>query len=196
MHTFGIRLAKARQIVNKLDFRPDGEGSSERTILQHSVEFILLAQWIERQEIRSYLELGFFAGNLLSALHAMFEFEKVAGCDDGEAAFRRGITPRLPKAARVCAARAASPAYRQFRHGLGKVDLVFIDADHSYGSVREDYERERRQPHRFLAFHDIKNDVHAPGVVRLWNELGGKKRELVHPGSGMGIGIWSGKERP
>ena len=121
---------------------------------------------------------------------------QAGGADDGEAARRRGIEPRFPKSARLCHTKLETPEYRRYRHDLGKVDLVFIDADHSYGAVRQDYERERKQPHRFLAFHDIKNTEHAPGVVRLWNELGGKKKELVSPESGMGIGIWSMRETP
>ena len=77
--------------------------------------------------------------------------------------------------------------------------LVFLVA--AFGAVAQDYEREKQQPHRFLAFHDIKNTARAAGVVKLWNELGGKKREIYVPREGaayehMGIGLWSQKETP
>lgn len=156
----------------------------------------MLCSWIAKKEVKSYLELGFFTGALMRCLHKNFRFDKIAGADDGAALRARGVAPRVPPAAKICSSKLETPEYRQFRHGLGMVDLVFIDADHSYGSVRQDFERERKQPHRFLAFHDIKNTEHAAGVVRLWNEIGGKKRELVADGSGMGIGIWSQKETP
>jgi hypothetical protein len=175
---------------------PDGEHYA----LQHRSELVLLCKWIEKKTIRSYLELGFYRGGLMSVLSEIFRFEKIAGCDEGLVQARRELKMKLPLAASVCLAKTESPAYRRFRHALGMIDLVFIDADHSYGSVRQDYEREKKQPHRFLAFHDIKNIAKAPGVVRLWNELGGKKRELYVPrpsgGDEMGIGLWSQKETP
>jgi len=176
---------------------------------QHRPELVLLCEWIERKEIRSYLEIGFYRGGLLSTLQALFQFERVAGCDEGLVQKRKKLAVSLPPAAKICWAKSESPEYRRFRHAMGKMDLVFIDGDHSYGGVRQDYEREKRQPHRFLAFHDIKNTEKAPGVVRLWNEIGGKKRELYVPrtvldgqmrmvstGDEMGIGIWSQTETP
>jgi len=190
------RIAAARTELAELVFAGSTEGASERTLLQSEPEFLALVDWMMGHGIRRYLELGFFTGAHLLALDAICGFELVAGADDGAVAAAHGVTPRLPKAARICRAKLETPTYRQFRHDLGKVDLVFIDADHSYGSVRQDYEREKRQPHRFLAFHDIANAEHAPGVVRLWSEIGGKKRAIVHPGSGMGIGIWSATEKP
>lgn len=169
-------------------------------VWQHRPELEKLCAWMRRKETRSYLELGFYRGGLLSVLHENFLFEKVAGADAGVIQKERGLSVSLPKAARICWAKTESPEYRRFRHAMGKIDLVFIDADHSYGSVRADYEREKKQPHRFLAFHDIRNTEKAPGVVRLWNELGGKKKELYVPRMDgreeMGIGIWSQKETP
>jgi Methyltransferase domain len=48
-------------------------------------------------------------------------------------------------------------------------DCVFIDGDHSYGSVRRDYETYKDRA-RMLVFHDI-NDAFCAGVVQLWTEL-------------------------
>ncbi|HEX9640579.1 MAG TPA: class I SAM-dependent methyltransferase [Candidatus Krumholzibacteria bacterium] len=179
---------------------PDVRKQARRFAYQQRAEVLLFCEWIEKKEIRSYLEIGFYRGGLVSALHALFAFDKVYGCDAGLIQAERGLSVELPDDARICWAEAESPRYKRYRHSLGKIDLVFIDADHSYGSVRADYERERKQAHRFLAFHDIKNTRQAPGVVRLWNEIGGKKRELYVPrtdgGDEMGIGIWSEKETP
>lgn len=48
-------------------------------------------------------------------------------------------------------------------------DLIFIDGDHSYNGVKNDYESCKNNGKIFV-FHDIINDV-CPGVVKFWNEL-------------------------
>lgn len=48
-------------------------------------------------------------------------------------------------------------------------DLIFIDGDHSYNGVKNDYEISKNSGKIFV-FHDIVNNV-CPGVVRFWNEL-------------------------
>jgi cephalosporin hydroxylase len=48
-------------------------------------------------------------------------------------------------------------------------DLIFIDGDHSYDGVKNDYEISKNSGKIFV-FHDIVNSV-CPGVVYFWNEL-------------------------
>lgn len=48
-------------------------------------------------------------------------------------------------------------------------DLIFIDGDHSYTGVKNDYEVCKNSGNIFV-FHDIFNDV-CPGVVQFWKEL-------------------------
>lgn len=48
-------------------------------------------------------------------------------------------------------------------------DLIFIDGDHSYHGVKNDYEISKNSGKIFV-FHDIINDV-CPGVVQFWKEL-------------------------
>jgi predicted O-methyltransferase YrrM len=76
-------------------------------------------------------------------------------------------------------------------------DLIFIDADHSYGAVRRDWEIYGPMG-RAVAFHDINGDgVHdkhtgaAIGVPVLWRELGNRFQhvEIRNPGDKFGIGI-------
>jgi len=174
-----------------------GEPLQDR-VLQNREELIALCRFIEAHDIRSYLEVGVWTGRLVSTLHRMFEFDRVAACDDGYAQ-RLGLPLHLPDGARCFAGDSASDAYRSFRASLGHVDLVFIDANHHYAGVRADLELERQFSHRFVALHDITGaNRHTRGVARLWGELQGRKVEIVEPHrelglerSVMGIGILS-----
>jgi cephalosporin hydroxylase len=50
-----------------------------------------------------------------------------------------------------------------------KFDLIFIDGDHSYEGVKNDYDVCKNSG-KIYVFHDIVNDI-CPGVVQFWNEL-------------------------
>lgn len=65
------------------------------------------------------------------------------------------------------------------------VDVLFIDGDHSYEGVRQDYEMYRSlvRPGGLIAFHDIVTVDPSCGVPRLWAEIGTAGTEIVHPQS-------------
>jgi cephalosporin hydroxylase len=81
------------------------------------------------------------------------------------------------------------------------VDLLFIDADHTYKGIKRDVELYRPlvRPGGLLALHDICHHELFPDVRvdRLWWELQakhpGRTRELIYRmrpwGTGMGIGV-------
>lgn len=73
-----------------------------------------------------------------------------------------------------------------------KFDLVHIDADHAYNSVKEDWQN-LGQYAKICMFHDI-NDETVPGVVKFWNEVkqGRKYKEFTYQTDGKpvhGIGL-------
>jgi hypothetical protein len=49
-----------------------------------------------------------------------------------------------------------------------RVDLLFIDGDHAYESVRQDFELYAPLTQHIVAFHDM---IGTEGVARFWNEL-------------------------
>jgi cephalosporin hydroxylase len=55
-------------------------------------------------------------------------------------------------------------------------DLIFIDGDHNYTGVKNDYEITKNSGKMFV-FHDILNDV-CPGVVQFWNELKQNEKDI------------------
>lgn len=65
------------------------------------------------------------------------------------------------------------PETMQKLHGLlkgGKIDLLFIDGNHSYESVKRDYERYGALTEHIIAFHDISATVNSD-VLRFWQDL-------------------------
>jgi len=78
------------------------------------------------------------------------------------------------------------------------IDFLFIDGDHNYDSVRQDFERYSAlvRPGGIVALHDI---LYHPGfpenqVNRYWQEIKEKfrVRELVEPEDERGWGQWGG----
>jgi len=171
-------------------------------ILQNRDELIGLCEFCEAHGVRSYLEIGIWTGRLISALHRLFDFEKLAACDHRWAA-QLGLPIRVPRETCFFEGNSESDAFRTWRERLGHVDLVFIDANHSYHAVKRDFEINRAYPHRFIALHDITGATrHTTGVKRYWDEIDtGAKHEIVRPHrelgldvSRMGIGVWSATE--
>ena len=76
-----------------------------------------------------------------------------------------------------------------------RLDLLFIDGDHSYDGVRRDFEMYSPLARKggVIAFHDIVPNVEDPtfGVARLWNEIKSlyQHEEIVHSWQQKGAGI-------
>jgi len=78
---------------------------------------------------------------------------------------------------------------------LGKFDAVWIDGDHSYKSVKQDFELALTKATKIIAFHDIvDSNYHRKMkcfVSRLWAEIkksGFRTEEIIGP-DWAGIGI-------
>ena len=76
-----------------------------------------------------------------------------------------------------------------------KIDFLFIDVDHTYEGVKQDYEmyKELVSDNGYIAFHDI-NDTQrhrdrSVYVGKLWNELIGEKIEFNIGADWAGIGV-------
>jgi cephalosporin hydroxylase len=67
---------------------------------------------------------------------------------------------------------------REFKNYMNNnyFDLIFIDGDHSYDGVKNDYEISKNSGKIFV-FHDIINYV-CPGVVKFWNELKNNNNDI------------------
>ncbi len=87
-------------------------------------------------------------------------------------------------------------------HLSGKLDLLFIDGDHSLHGVAQDFVMYAPlvKPGGLIIFHDIleHNQVSSCKVASFWNQLKalgselGKATELVDPNDQNGFGVWGG----
>lgn len=75
---------------------------------------------------------------------------------------------------------------------LGPYDFVFIDANHEYEHVKQDWENYGHLGKK-VAFHDIVKPAYGYNqqcqVWKLWSELKGKKKQFLGHGTKMGIGL-------
>ena len=76
--------------------------------------------------------------------------------------------------------------------GSVKLDFLFIDGDHTYEGVKDDFDHYKQyvKPGGWIGFHDIKDtDFHRGANCRvdiLWNELDGEKIEYLDNSSHYG----------
>ena len=63
---------------------------------------------------------------------------------------------------------------------LGPYDLIFIDADHLYEGVKQDFHNYKKflSNKGVIAFHDI-NNPDWPGIERLWIEIAKSNRYIM-----------------
>jgi hypothetical protein len=91
----------------------------------------------------------------------------------------------------------APASVKRFEAALAgrKLDLLFIDGDHTYEGVKADYELYSRfvRPGGVIAFHDIQPGYEAAGVEvsRFWREypLPGERREYIADPAQLSCGI-------
>ena len=76
-----------------------------------------------------------------------------------------------------------------------QIDFLFIDGDHTYEGVKQDYEmyKELVSDNGYIAFHDINDTPRHRDrnvyVSKLWNELIGEKIEFNIKADWAGIGV-------
>lgn len=176
---------------------------------QGPAELLELAQIVQAQHPRTLLEIGSAQGGTLFVWCQMADPQAtIVSIDLPAGAFGGGYgADRMPMMRRfrqngqrlhlLQADSHSSETLRQVEGILGsnKIQFLFIDGDHSYEGVRQDFEIYSRlvPPGGIIGFHDI---VEAPAetggeVSRFWNEikLRFNHRELVTDPAQRGYGI-------
>jgi len=177
--------------------------------LQEHEELVRFLDFLKRETVTSYLEVGVRYGGTFEAVMmrrppgsrgVALDFPGGDFGADNSIEFMLGALRRLkrhgydvshilgPSSAPEVVMRAAQK---------GPYDCVFLDADHSYAAIKRDFALYSPMG-KMIAIHDIA----APegfksrrgtlvDVARFWREIKDKYRshEIIVPGSNMGIGI-------
>jgi predicted O-methyltransferase YrrM len=172
-------------------------------------EFLELAELVEKQNCKNILEIGTYRGGTLFVFSQLSDPKATIISLDYSMTF-------IGKFLRI----AQSPFLKRFiRRGQSlfllrkdshspktlamvqdilkgqKLDFLFIDGDHRYSGVREDFEMYAPllRSGGILAFHDVARKEAPDEVYKLWDEIkpGYKHTEFVHrtDSGAMGIGV-------
>jgi predicted O-methyltransferase YrrM len=191
-------------------------------------EFFQLLQCVEKLSPRRVLEIGTADGGTLfllaraSAQDAeLISLDLPAGSPDGgyppsrQPLYKAFASPgqRIHLVRKDSHSREALEAVQMCLHGE-PLDFLFIDGDHSYEGVRQDFEMYAPLVRRcgLIAFHDIVPDhgtrygiatkAYTGGVYRLWAEVKDRFEswEFVEDpdqdGYGIGVLVWRPEELP
>lgn len=183
---------------------------SGRSPSQNAIELAAFVDFLERQRVRSYLEIG--ARNGDTYFHVMTHLPKrshgvAVDLPGGKWGSKRSY-PDLERASlelkqrgyfsRLLIGNSGKAWIIKRVKRYGPYDAILIDGDHRYEGVKRDWDNYGPLG-RFVAFHDIagegqttKTDEALPvEVPRLWAEIQKAETcvEFIAPGSKMGIGV-------
>lgn len=165
---------------------------------QNKVELKQLLDEVEKIQPKTILEIGTWRGWLLDTFNEAFSPQSILAIDIDPTA----IDPEMARKYKVLYADSHDPKTLEtvkdyFQNK--QIDFLFIDADHTYDSVKKDYQMYSPlvRPGGIIAFHDValvgdnwvKTGV---DVRRFWDEVSvGYKNKFIHdaPGRGSGTGI-------
>jgi cephalosporin hydroxylase len=153
---------------------------------QSTEEILWLLERLEAQRPKTIVEIGTDEGGTLllwtrvaapDALLVAVDIRPlgILGRFSAYAIVRRGLARQRQRVELVMPVDSRSPEtverVRRLTNGR-TVDFLFIDADHSYDSVKRDFElwSPLVRPGGIVAFHDVKPD-YPGGVPRFWAEL-------------------------
>lgn len=184
---------------------------SGRPASQHPDELAALVNFARAENVLRYLEIGARHGDTLHAMGMSLPEGSLCVAVDmadgpwGSPTSKDALcaaVESLRMSGRQCHAifgDSASETIVNLVSSFKLFDLILIDGDHRYDSVKRDW-MNYRDLGRHIAFHDIigmgqmdRRRGMSVDVPRLWAEIKecGVSREFVSDGSKMGIGVLS-----
>jgi cephalosporin hydroxylase len=134
-------------------------------IWQYPNQFSKYLCLLNKMEIKSYIEIGCrWGGTFVLTCEYLKKFNTITK----SVAVDIIDSPVQKYTSEFIKINSQSTEFKQYME-KNTFDLIFIDGDHSYEGVKNDYLISKNSG-RIFVFHDIVNDV-CPGVVAFWNEL-------------------------
>lgn len=160
---------------------------------------IILKKYNKKIKINKFLEIGFSHGNTNTILNKFFKFSLIVAVDTFGAHINGAtLLPniRFKNLILICGDTKQKFTFDHLKL-FKNFDLILVDADHQYNSVKNDFEIALRLSHKktLILIHDI--NLEGSGSKKLWNEIKKNKKflteEIIHNGSGLiynyGIGL-------
>ena len=125
-------------------------------------------------KIQSFLEVGFSAGQNNSLLNKFFNFDNIVGLDNFSSHINTGALHANLRHKNLTLAIGDSTSKRiiDLVSKMGKYDLIFIDANHTYEYVKKDFENFKPflEKGGVIGFHDV-DCPDWRGINKFWKEL-------------------------
>lgn len=164
------------------------------SIAQNINEFEILLDEMEKLSIESILEIGIWHGGTLARFGQRFPYCTIVGIDPAPQIERWhpewGAVNIIYGKSQDDAIRGQAITANMHR----KFDVIWIDGDHEYGPLVEDWKWAASNAKKMIAMHDIvdsHNDMIQ--VHMLWDSIHAspmwKTREIKQDGGNYGIGI-------
>lgn len=155
----------------------DGSGTHLMQNPYELSDFIFALKQHEKdtgKRLSKFLEVGFSAGINNTILNKFFQFSEIVGIDLFSSRIN-GNTLKgnlMHKNITLICGDSTSKRVLDIASLLGKYDLIFIDANHTYEYVKKDFHNYKRFLNEggVIAFHDI-DCPDWPGINKFWNEL-------------------------
>lgn len=178
--------------------------------VQHRDEIIQLVKVVQEQNPETIVELGTDKGGTFFLwCRLLKQLKKIASIDLPDGRFGGGYDSRRIKLYRYFLFDNANVSTLFLRNDShepetkaalvkwlkpDKIDFLYIDGDHTYSGVKQDFEMYSTlvRPGGIIAFHDIRTKGNGHEVYRYWNDLkeNFKYSEIIqNPSGSMGIGI-------
>lgn len=195
-----------------LRFKKDGSGlktRSGREASQNAEELRGLIELLQREGVRSYLEIGARHGDtFFDVMHSLPKGSRGIAVDlpggnwgtIKSGAYLQGACDQLNQEGYQVFCMLADSQLESTAETIsrfGPFDAALIDGDHLYSGVKRDWELYHGHS-RLVAFHDIAGEGQCQRksllpveVPRLWKEIRNDfpHQEFIAPGSKMGIGV-------
>lgn len=149
-----------------------GGTATDGGIEQNEQELMKLTNFIQKKELKTYLEIGCAKGDMMRYIESLGVI--VAGITPEKRNSHSGLLIKYGKSQDK---EVIEFIIEGLKESGGKLGMIFVDGDHSYEAVKADYENYKGMC-RYMAFHDILGLRDCEGVAKLWGELKAKHKTL------------------